>query len=92
METPIVDSANETPQPDREFLLNQLKEIAFRIEDLNRERYKTFKEIIPPDEQMKLEHLREWSMAETFTAEAIRDNILVFFFSIHNNLSEHKKD
>lgn len=70
-----------------EVLLNQLKEIEFRIENLNRERDKTLKEMIAPDEQMKVEHLRK-----AMTAYAIRDQILVFFFNIHNNLPEHKKD
>lgn len=87
METRIIDSPNEIPKPDREFLLNQLKEIEFRTEDLNRERDETLKEIIAPDEQMKVEHPRK-----AMTAEAIRDQILVFFFNIHNNLPEHKKD
>lgn len=68
METPIIDSPNETPQTDREFLLNQLKQIEFRIEDLNR------------------------GQDKTLTAEAIRGQILISFFNIHNNLPEHKKD
>jgi len=43
--------------------------------------------MIAPDERMKVEHLRK-----EMTAEAMRDQILLFFFNMHNNIAEHKKD
>jgi hypothetical protein len=82
METPITDMSNHAPQSDREFLFNRLTEIESCIETLNREKNETLKEMIAPDEQMRVKHLRK-----AMTAEAIRNQILLFYC----NLPAYKK-
>ena len=96
METPMIDSPNEPSQPDRESLVKQLKDIESRIQDFEREREKILKEDIAPDERIQLEWLRLYVATKSeFGKEELmkmlRDQVLLFFFNIHNNLPEHKK-
>ena len=96
METPIIDSPNQSPQPDRDSLLRQLKDIESRIQDFEREREKIAAQapyvpiqeaILTPDLPTR-EKGRQYKM---LTAEELREQVLLLFFNIHNNLPEHSK-